>query len=145
MAGLDQVLATSSLLFITALVFRLRNNRSGNLNERSKDVNKSTALCSTCESLKVEWPCIPAESEGRHASTIDAIEHAVELINDQGVCWVPGVLPPHLLAECFRCATKNFDSCLQKVERDSGHKMQVGIANGFQEIVQRHPGRFDMP
>jgi ectoine hydroxylase-related dioxygenase (phytanoyl-CoA dioxygenase family) len=65
------------------------------------------------------------------------------LINEQGVCWLSNVLSAELVQFCYEKASTNFENCLKDIERQ-GYKLGVGIANGFDEIVQRHTGRYDM-
>ena len=77
------------------------------------------------------------------AGPSDAITKGVQLLNEQGVCWLPDVLPAELVQACYESASVNFEKCLDDIQAQ-GYRLGVGIANGFDEIVQRHKGRYDM-
>ena len=130
------------LAAVLALLNRRRRAAHGGGEKHSVQLKPTSAaieLCTSVNSLKVVWPTISASTENSNA----AISRAVNLIHDQGLCWMPGILPHELLAECLSCAQNNFRSCLDKIE-NGGYRLGIGIANGFEEIVQRHEGRFDM-
>ena len=67
-----------------------------------------------------------------------------ELFNNRGYIEIPGIIAEQSL-DVLRLLVMSRYHELQEIITQNGLHFGIGIKNGFKEIVQRQPGRFEMP
>lgn len=63
---------------------------------------------------------------------------------ERGICWIEDGIDRGLVARCREAALSRLDQCLDRIEALGGGPLPVGTDDGFAEIVQRAPGRYDV-
>ncbi len=73
-----------------------------------------------------------------------SINTTVRQFHEDGFVVIENCFPMEIIDNAFMHAMNNFHECIQHIESKNLH-FGIGIKNGFKEIVQRHPSRFEMP
>ena len=68
----------------------------------------------------------------------------MESFNTLGYCVIEDVIPVNDIDEMFNTAMNNYTDIISRIT-EKALRFGIGIKNGFKEIVQRHPLRYEMP
>ena len=72
------------------------------------------------------------------------LSYEMESFNTLGYCVIEDVIPVNDIDEMFNTAMNNYAEIISRIT-EKALRFGIGIKNGFKEIVQRHPLRYEMP
>ena len=70
-------------------------------------------------------------------------QNDVDFFRSQGYCVLENILPSAFIDSLYHEAIDRFENLTSVIARENLH-FGVGVKNGFKEIVQRHPLRYEM-
>ena len=115
-------------------MLRLRSSLTAGASAVSR---RAASTATTAEDVMVRDATLSGRGSGL---SVEAAQRAAQLVRDEGVVVLPGVMSEEWIAEALAHTDTSFAECMERV----GTGMPVGMEHGYSEIVHRAEGRFDM-